>query len=121
MWAAACPPPLGHRIAGNCLPVKGAEGAAKPFTLDGRTVSCYVPLIRHPVGVIDRQLGVDHRPVLPPASPLFRDVQHRQIQHLEQAVVGGKNGFGLCHLAKLAVKSLDGIGGVSVAAPLEDT
>lgn len=26
------PPPLCHRIAGNCLPVKGAEGAAKPFT-----------------------------------------------------------------------------------------
>ena len=32
--AVACPPPLGYRIAGNRQAVKGAEGAAKPFTLD---------------------------------------------------------------------------------------
>ena len=41
MRAVACPPPLDYRIAGNRLTVKGAEGAAKPFTLDGLTVSCY--------------------------------------------------------------------------------
>ena len=55
---------------------------------------------------------VDNAPILPPSGPLFRDVHHGKIQHLEQAVVGGKNGFGLCHLAKLAVKSLNCIGGI---------
>ena len=87
LQAAACPPSHDYRIAGNRPTVKGAEGAAKPFTLDGRAVFCYVPLLRHPVRVIDRKLGVDHRPVLSPARPLFCDVQHGQIQHLEQAVI----------------------------------
>ena len=77
--------------------------------LIGWTVSCYIPLVRHPVGVINCKLGVDHRPILPPACPLFRDVQHGQIQHFEQAVIGGKNGLGFGHFSQLAVEALDGV------------
>ena len=116
--AAACPPSLDYRIAGNRPTVKGAEGAAKPFTLDGRAVFCYVPLLRHPVRVIDRKLGVDHRPVLSPARPLFCDVQHGQIQHLEQAVIGRKNRLGFGHFSQLTVESLDGVGGIDQPSEL---
>ena len=45
--------------------------------------------------------------------PLFRDIHHCQIQHLQQAVIGGKNRLGLGHLAQLTIKSLDGVGGVN--------
>ena len=70
-------------------------------------------LLRHALGEVDSHLGVDHTPVLPPAGPLFRDIHHGQIQHFQQAVIGGKDGFGFCHLAQLAVEALDGIGGVN--------
>ena len=70
-------------------------------------------LLRHALGEVDSHLGVDHTPVLPPAGPLLRDVHHGQIQHFQQAVVGGEHGFGFCHLAQLAVEALDGIGGVN--------
>ena len=64
-------------------------------------------LLRHALGEVDSHLGVDHTPVLPPAGPLLRDVHHGQIQHFQQAVVGGEHGFGFCHLAQLAVEALD--------------
>ena len=70
-------------------------------------------LLRHALGEVDSHLHVDHTPVLPPAGPLFRDVHHGQIQHFQQAVVGGKYGFGFGHLAQLTVEALDGIGGVN--------
>ena len=41
------------------MSVKGAEGAAQPFTLEGQAVFCYSPLFRHPVGIVHSQLGVD--------------------------------------------------------------
>ena len=69
-------------------------------------------LIRHPVCKEYRQLGMNHAPILPPACPLFRNVNHGQIQHFQQAVVRGEHRFGLGHLTKLAVEALNGIGGV---------
>ena len=61
---------------------------------------------------------MNHTPVLAAACPLFRDVHHGQIQHFQQAVICGEHGFGLGHLTKLAVKSLNGVGGVDQAADL---
>lgn len=70
-------------------------------------------LLRHALGEVDSHLGVDHTPVLPTSGPLFRDIHHGQIQHFQQAVIGGEHGFGFGHLAQLAVEALDGIGGVN--------
>ena len=92
------------------MSVKGAEGAAQPFTLDGQAVFCYSRLFRHPVGIVHGQLGVDDGPVLPAAGPFLCDVQHGQIQHFQQAVIDGENGLGLGHLAKLTVEVLDCVG-----------
>ena len=64
------------------------------------------------VTVVDDQLGIDTAPVLPPASPFLCDVLHRQIQQLEQAVIGREDRSSLGHLPKLPVKSLDRIGGI---------
>ena len=50
---------------------------------------------------------MDHAPALPPAGPLFGNVHHGQIQHFQQAVISGEYGFGLGHLAQLAVEALD--------------
>ena len=69
--------------------------------------------LRHALGEVDSYLGVDHTPVLPPAGPLLRDIHHGQIQHFQQAVIGGKHGFGFGHLAQLAVETLNGVGGVN--------
>ena len=55
---------------------------------------------------------MNHAPILPPASPLFRDVHHRQIQHFKQAVIRRKDGFRLGHFAELPVEPLNGVGGV---------
>ena len=55
---------------------------------------------------------MDQAPILPPSRPLLRDVYHGQIEHLEQAVVHGENGLGFRHLTELAVKALNGVGGV---------
>ena len=73
---------------------------------------------RYPVGKIDCQLGMDHAPVLAPSGPFSCNVHHGQIQHLQQAVVGGKNGLGFRHLPKLAVEALNGVGGVNQPADL---
>ena len=92
------------------MSVKGAEGAAQPFTLDGQAVFCYSRLFRHPVGIVHGQLGVDDSPVLPATGPFLRDVQHGQIQHFQQAVIRGENSLGLGHLAELTVETLDCVG-----------
>lgn len=68
-------------------------------------------LLGHTLGKVDGHLGMDDTPVLPPPSPLFRNVYHGQIQHFPQAVIGGKDRFSLGHLAELAVKALNGVGG----------
>ena len=49
-------------------------------------------------------------PIPPTAGPLFCNVNHGQIQHLQQAIVGGENRLGLGHFAQLAVKALNGVG-----------
>ena len=69
-------------------------------------------LIGHPVGEVDRQLRVDHTPVLPLACPFFRNVRHGKIGHFEQTVIGRKHRFGFRDLAKLTVERLDRIGGI---------
>ena len=61
---------------------------------------------------------MDQAPILPPSGPLFRNVHHGQIQHFQQAVIRGKDRLGLGHLAQLAVKPLNGIGGVDQPAHL---
>ena len=53
---------------------------------------------------------MNHAPVLPAAGPLFRDVDHRQIQHFEKAVIGRKHGFRLGYLPELTVKAFDRVG-----------
>ena len=45
-------------------------------------------LIRHPILEVDCRLGINHAPVLSAAGPIFRDVDHCQIQHFEKAVIG---------------------------------
>lgn len=75
-------------------------------------------LLGHTLGKVDGHLGVDQAPVLPPSSPLFRNIHHGQIQHFQQAVIGGKDGLGLGHLAQLAVETLNGVGGVDQPAHL---
>ena len=67
-------------------------------------------LLRHTVVKIDGQLCVNPAPILPSAGPFFRNVHHRQIQHLEKTVICRKDGFCLRHLAELPVEALDGIG-----------
>ena len=75
-------------------------------------------LFGHALGEVNRQLCVDHAPVLPSASPFLRNIHHGQIQHFQQAVICGEHGFCLGHLPKLAVKALDGIGRIDQAANL---
>ena len=75
-------------------------------------------LFRHTLGKVDGNLGVDQVPVLPPPSPLFRNVHHGQIQHFLQAVISGKDGFGLGRLAQMAVEALNGVGGEDQPAHL---
>ena len=64
-------------------------------------------LLGHPLSKVDRHLGVDHAPALP-----LTNIYYGQIQHFQQAVIGGKDGFGLGRLAQLAVKALNGVGGM---------
>ena len=75
-------------------------------------------LLRHTLGKIDGHLGVDQAPVLPPSGPFFGNVHHSQIQHFQQAVICGKDGFGFGHLAQLAIEALNGVGGVDQPAHL---
>ena len=68
--------------------------------------------VRHTLGEVDCQLGVDDAPILAPPSPFLGNIHHGQIQHFQQAVIGGEDGLGLGHLAKLAVKALNGVSGI---------
>ena len=63
-------------------------------------------LLGHALGKIDGHLSVDQAPVLSPSGPLFRNIHHGQVQHFQQAVIGGKDGFSLGHLAQLTVEAL---------------
>ena len=53
---------------------------------------------------------MNHAPVLFAAGPLFRDVDHRQIQHFEKAVIGWKHGFRFGYLPELTVKAFNRVG-----------
>ena len=75
-------------------------------------------LLRHALGKIDGHLSVDQAPVLPSSSPLFGNIHHSQIQHFQQTVISGKDGLSFGYLAQLAVKALNGIGGVDQSAHL---
>ena len=46
-------------------------------------------------------------------SPLFGDVQHGEIQHLEQAVICRENSLGFSHLTQLPIEALYGIGRIN--------
>ena len=70
-------------------------------------------VLGHTLGEIDDHIGVNQAPVLPLSGPLFRNIHHGQIQHFQQAVIGGKDGLGLGHLAELAVEALNVIGNVN--------
>ena len=94
----ACPPAIDCRITGNRMFIKGAEGTAQPFTLDGQAVFCYSRLFQHPIGIVYGQLGVDDGPVLPATGPFLRDIQHGQIQHFQQAVIRGETALALVTL-----------------------
>ena len=52
--------------------------------------------------------GLDSSPAV--VRSIFCNIQHGQIQHFQQTVIGGKDGLGLGHLAELAVKALNGVG-----------
>ena len=52
------------------------------------------------------------------ARSFFCNVCHTQKQHFQQAVIGRKDGFDLGNLAELAVKALNGVGGVDESAYL---
>lgn len=53
---------------------------------------------------------MDSGPVLLPNRPFIRDVDHRQVQHFQQAVICRKDRLGFGHLPQLAVEALDGVG-----------
>ena len=61
-----------------------------------------------PVGEEYFQLGINLPPVLPAARPLFRDDDHGEVQHLEQAVVGGENKLGFDDFSELPVEIFNG-------------
>ena len=87
--------PLYQHISGKEAACQGAAGS-----------------VRHSVSEVNCQLGVDHAPVPAPARPFLGNVHHGQVEHFEQAIIGGENGFGLGHFPQLPVKALNSIGGV---------
>jgi len=67
---------------------------------------------------VDFKLGVDSAPVLPPTGPFFGYIDHGQIQHFKEAVVGREYRFTFSYLTELTVESFDGIGGVNQLSDL---
>ena len=67
-------------------------------------------LFVYPVAVVDHELSVNSTPVLTASSPLFGDVFHSQIQHLEKAVISWKYGLCLSYFLELSVEAFYGIG-----------
>ncbi len=75
-------------------------------------------LLRHAFDKVYGHLGVEQALILPPSSPLSSNIHHGQMQNFQQAVVCGKDEFGLGYLAQLAVEVLNGVGGVDQPANL---
>ena len=92
-------------------PIVKAVGLISILAHDYMIVKIKV-LFGYPVSVIDHKLSIDTAPVLTTPRPLFRDVLHSQIQHLEKAVICRKYGFCFGHFPKLTVESFDCIGGI---------
>ena len=67
-------------------------------------------LFRYPVAVVYHKLSIDLTPVLTATGPLFLDVLHSQIQHLEKAVISRKHGLCLSYFLELSIKAFYGIG-----------
>ena len=67
-------------------------------------------LFGHALGKVNRQLCVDLAPVPLPSCPFLRDVHHRQVQHLEKAVVRRKDRSGLGYFPQLPIKPFNRIG-----------
>ena len=65
---------------------------------------------------IDFQLGMNLSPVLPMASPFFRDIHSCQIQHFQKAVIRRENRFAFSHFPELTIESFNGICGVNQAS-----
>ena len=55
-------------------------------------------------------------PVLPMASPFFRDIHSCQIQHFQKAVIRWENRFAFSHFPELTIESFNGICGVNQAS-----
>ena len=70
-------------------------------------------LFGYPVAVVNHELSVNSTPVLTASSPLFHDVIHSQIQHLEKAVISRKYGLCLSYFLELSVEALYGICGIN--------
>ena len=75
-------------------------------------------LFGYPVTVVDHKLSVDAAPILTTTCPLFRDVLHSQIQHLEKAVISRKYGLCLSHFLQLPVEAFYGIGRIDQLSEL---
>ena len=59
---------------------------------------------------------MDLAPILPASGPFFRNIHHRKIQHFQQTVIRGEYGLGFGYLPQLAVKALNGVGGIDQPA-----
>ena len=55
---------------------------------------------------------MDDAPILAAACPFLRYVHHCKVENFQQAVVCREYGLGRCHLTKLSVEALYGIGGI---------
>ena len=66
-------------------------------------------LLGQTISIEDDQLGIDAAPVLTPTGPFLRDILHRKVKQLEQAVIGRKYRTCFGHLPKLSVEALDSI------------
>ena len=62
---------------------------------------------------IDFQLGMNLSPVLPMASPFFRDIHSCQIQHFQKAIIRRENRLAFGHFPELTIESFNGICGVN--------
>ena len=62
---------------------------------------------------VNFKLGMNLSPVLPMASPFFRDIHGCQIQHFQKAVIRRKNRLAFGHFPKLSVESFNGICGIN--------
>ena len=75
-------------------------------------------LFRYSVAIVDNKLSVYPAPILTTSGPLFRDVFHSKIQHLEKAVISRKYGLCFGNFSKLAIKAFYCVGSIYQPAKL---